>query len=95
MDALSDIRAQKGIRYGHNLGPYDVEEEAQFEDPEGQKMFESIVKEAAERQPDSAVLKLLCKLHKVTLSEVVNLYDADLDDDKVDDVIQDYKFGSE
>jgi len=95
LDALSDIRAQKSIRYGHIQGRYNVAEKAQFEDPEGQKMFESIVKEAAERQPDSAVLKLLCKLHKVTLSEVVNLYDADLHDDKVDDVIRDYKFGSD
>jgi len=95
LDALSDIRAQKGIRYGHNQGRYDVEEEAKFEDPEGQKMFESIVKKAAERQPDSAVLKLLCKLHKVTLSEVVNFYDLDLGDKKAEDVIQDYKFCSE
>ena len=95
LDALSDIRAQKAIRYGHNRGRYDVEEEAKFEDPEGQKMFESIVKKAAERQPDSAVLKLLCKLHKVTLSEVVNYYDPDLDDHKAYSVIQDYKFSSE
>ena len=95
LDALSDIRAQKCIRYGHNRGRYNVEEKAQFEDPEGQKMFESIVKKAAERQPDSAVLKLLCKLHKVTLSEVLNWYDPDLDDEKADDVIQDYKLCSE
>ena len=91
LDALSDIRAQKRIRYGHNLGPYDVEKKAQFEDPEGQKMFESIVKKAAERQPDNAVLKLLCKLHEVPLSEVVNFYDPDLDDKKADDVILNYK----
>ena len=58
-------------------------------------MFESIVKKATERQPDSAVLQSLCKLHKVTLSEVVNLYDAALDDNKVEDVIRDYKFFDE
>ena len=92
LDALSDIRAQKGIRYGHIRGRYDVEKKAQFEDPEGQKMFESIVKKAAERQPDGAVLKLLCKLHEVTLSEVVNFYDPDVDDNKVNDVMRDYKF---
>ena len=95
LDALSDIRAQKSIRYGHIQGRYNVAEKAQFEDPEGQKMFESIVKEAAERQPDSAVLKLLCKLHKVTLSEVVNFYDPDVDDDKADDVILNYKWWDE
>ena len=95
LDALSDIRAQKRIRYGHNLGLYDVEKKAQFEDPEGQKMFESIVKKAAERQPDNAVLKLLCKLHEVTLSEVVNFYDPDVDDDKADDVMRNYKYWDE
>ena len=95
LDALSDIRAQKGIRYGHIRGRYNVEEKAQFEDPEGQKMFESIVKKAAERQPDNAVLKLLCKLHEVTLSEVLNWSDPDLDDNKADSIIQEYKFYNE
>ncbi len=85
--ALSDIREQYPIRYGHaSFGcAYDnyVQKGHGFEKTDDWNAFKKIVSKAAEKKPDIDVLKLLCKMHNVSFYEVINMFDAKTDEEMV------------
>ena len=85
--ALSDIREQYPVRYGHvSCGcAYDnyVQKGHGFEKTDDWNAFKKIVSEAAEDKPNVGVLKLLCKLHNVSFYEVINMFDAKTDEEMV------------
>ena len=85
--ALSDIREQYPIRYGHaSFGcAYDnyVSKGHGFEKTDDLNAFKKIVSKAAENKPNTDILKLLCKLHNTPFYEVINMFDAKTDEEMV------------
>lgn len=100
LDALSDIRELKRIRYTHNYRPNETNmgyDKNYFKEEKDKTLFEGIAKEAYEKSVPTKTLGLLCLLHRRPFDDAQNaVCDFDLSsskkefDEKVKPLISEY-----